>query len=74
MALEKRGALWVKEGPKGKYLSGEIEFDDVKRNIMVFKNSDKWIAENPNRPAYEIVERVEDDEEIVNPASDEIPF
>lgn len=73
MALEKRGALWVKEGPKGKYLSGEIEFDEVKRNIMIFKNPDEWIAENPSRPAYKIVERVEDEvEEIVAP--DDIAF
>lgn len=46
------GALWIKEGRKGKFMSGNVEIDGVKVDIVVFKN-DK--GDNPKRPDYSIL-------------------
>ena len=49
--LKSCGGLWLKDGKKGKYFSGEIEIDEVKTHILIFKN-DK--GDNPKRPDYRI--------------------
>ena len=46
------GALWIKEGPKGKYFSMVIEIDGVKTNFVGFKNQFK--EEGDNKPNYRI--------------------
>ena len=51
MALNKVGALWLKDGKKGKFMAGNITIGDQEISIMVFKN-DK--GDNPKRPDYTI--------------------
>ena len=73
MALAKCGALWLKEGAKGKFLSGEIDLseigEDVKTlDVLVFKN-DK--GDNPKRPDYTINRRIDEPDEITNPDTDD---
>jgi uncharacterized protein (DUF736 family) len=48
MAQDSIGALWVKEGKSGKYMSGVIDIDGVKVNIVVFKNSYKREDKHPD--------------------------
>lgn len=83
MAFKKIGALWVKNGKKGRFLSGEIEVDGSRISVMVFKNEK---GENPKRPDYTVNVMVEDgvagDQEkrwenetgSKPPVDDEIPF
>lgn len=42
------GALWVKNGAKGQYMTGNIEIDGVKTNIVCFLNSNKKEAKHPD--------------------------
>lgn len=35
----KIGALWKKNGKNGEYLSGEVEINNQKARILVFKNT-----------------------------------
>lgn len=74
----KLGALWLKESGKGKkYMSGNIEINGEKIQIVVFKN-DKGGVET--RPDYQIF-KSEKREQVVNANNeseeisvDEIPF
>jgi hypothetical protein len=48
------GSLWLKEGSKGKYLSGKITFEDsngvkITQSVILFKNKFK---EKNNQPDY----------------------
>jgi len=77
MGLKKVGALWLKEGAKGKYMSGEIEVGDQKISVLVFRN-DKDGQEK--RPDYRVFVP-EDDEEGEQRApvkeesfDDDVPF
>jgi hypothetical protein len=45
------GALWVREGRNGKFLSGTITIGDTAHQIVVFKNGYK---EKPNQPDWRI--------------------
>jgi len=45
------GALWLKDGKKGKFMSGVIEIDGKKTSILVFKNTYK---DNDKKPDYTI--------------------
>ena len=47
------GALWLKEGKNGKFMSGSIEIEGRKHNFVVFKNSYK---EQDKQPDYKIFE------------------
>ena len=51
MNFIKAGALWAKEGKKGKYLSGTFELNGVKHKIIVQKNNFK---KTDNHPDYQI--------------------
>lgn len=59
MALNKIGALWEKQGPKGAYLSGEITINGEKKYIKVFMNK----KEHDKQPDWSICETVDDPEE-----------
>lgn len=53
MAQENKiGALWSKKGPKGDYMTGEIELNGQKTKIVVFYNSHK---EKENQPDWNIL-------------------
>lgn len=52
MKEDELGALWLKEGKSGKYMSGRIEVNGEKINIVVFKNTYK---EKENQPDYKIL-------------------
>lgn len=62
------GALWIKESAKGKFLSGVVEVNGEKLNIVVFKNTFK--KEGEKSPDYRIYaskpreEAKADDEDI----------
>jgi hypothetical protein len=47
MSFKSIGALWTKEGNKGKYLSGNIELNGHKLNISIFRN-DKAEGKKPD--------------------------
>ena len=43
------GALWIKESKKGKkFLSGVIELDGKKSNIVIFRNENKSSDRSPD--------------------------
>jgi single-stranded DNA-binding protein len=46
------GALWLKESGTGKYMSGVIEINGQKINIVVFRNDYKKL---PKHPDYRIL-------------------
>lgn len=53
MKDESMGALWIKDGPKCKFMSGVIEIGDDKYNVVVFKNTYKEPGDN--KPDYRIL-------------------
>lgn len=63
------GGLWLKQGRQGKFMSGEIEINGKKIQIVVFKN-DK--GDNPKRPDYTI--HIPDKRETKREPEDEEPF
>lgn len=47
----KAGALWIKKGEKGKYLSLQLELDNKKYNIIGLEN--RFFSEDPEtKPSY----------------------
>lgn len=75
MADDSMGALWIKDGKNGKYMSGVVEIDGVKHNIVVFKNNYK---ERENQPDYRILKPKPKDapkeETKQDDFKDDIPF
>lgn len=63
MAQRKLGALWLKDGAKGKFFSGVIETLNGDVPIVIFKNEKK---EAPNHPDYVIL-RSEPREQVPEP-------
>jgi hypothetical protein len=47
----KFGALWLKQGEKGEYMSGEITVNDKKISIVCFKND----KQNEKQPDWDIL-------------------
>ncbi|MBL7045375.1 MAG: hypothetical protein ISR98_02135 [Parcubacteria group bacterium] len=70
------GALWLKEAKSGMvYMSGVIEIDKQKTQIVVFKND----KEQDNQPDYRILENKsteqrEKEEKVEEVNIDQIPF
>lgn len=50
--LKKIGAFWLREGKKGKFMSGQVEVGGQKVSLLVFKNNRKQPGEK--YPDYEI--------------------
>lgn len=70
--LKSIGGLWLKDGKKGKYFSGEVELFGTKQHILVFKN-DK--GDNERRPDYRIyVPNDETEEKDTHARDNEVPF
>ena len=77
MALRKVGGLWLKEGAKGKFFSGQVREDlPAGTNILIFKNNRKQPGEK--FPDYEINVTEDDGEERQQrqapPQDDEVGF
>lgn len=68
------GALWLKDGKNGKYMSGRIEINGEKINIVVFKNTYK---EKENQPDYKILRsrpKTDAPQQTADTFEDDIPF
>jgi uncharacterized protein (DUF736 family) len=65
------GALWLKEGRKGKYMSGVVTVNGVEQRIVVFKNHYK---QEDKHPDYRIFMSKPREERFGQPASDAVPF
>ena len=46
--MRRIGALWLKDGQKGKFMSGNIEIGDRKINILIFRNTRKKENRHPD--------------------------
>ena len=64
------GAFWTKDGPKGKYLSGSLEVDELgvkkKMKVVMFPNRYK---DKDNKPDYVLY--VSKDSEVQAPSSND---
>jgi len=59
VSLRNIGALWLKEGKKGRFMAGELQLegrDGPRIKIMVFKNQEK----KDRQPDYRIVQSDDD--------------
>jgi hypothetical protein len=65
--MEKIGALWIKEGKNGKFMSGIIGG----KSVLIFKNSRK---NNPKHPDYEVFKGQDRDELPPKEDEDSVPF
>lgn len=77
MALRKVGGLWLKDGAKGKFFSGQLrEALPAGTNILIFKNNRKQPGEK--FPDYEINVAEDDGErpqrQAEPPADEPSPF
>lgn len=69
------GALWIKDGKAGKFMSGKIMVEGVDVSIVVFRNTHK--EEGSNKPDYRIYkQRPRDGSSEPSKAldKDQIPF
>lgn len=66
--MEKIGALWLKEGKQGKFMSGIIGG----RNVLIFKNTRK--KEGDKYPDYEVFKGQSRDELLPKKDDKEVPF
>jgi hypothetical protein len=49
------GALWINQGPRGEYLTGNIEINGEKIKVVAFKNDNK---KNPAEPDWRVLKSV----------------
>jgi len=71
------GALWVKEGQHGKYMSGSVEINGEKIRIVVFKNNYKQEDKYPDYRIYRAKSQQQAQggaQEPVKGFADDIPF
>ncbi len=60
MALNKIGALWLRDGKKGKFMAGVLEIEEQEYSVMVFKNNKDGVEK---RPDYTINLVVDDEDQ-----------
>lgn len=70
--IEKAGALWLKNGKKGKFLSGQIEINGEKHGVLIFKNKNK--REGTKQPDYQIFWAEGKTEKPASQKDEELPF
>lgn len=80
MAFEKKpgelGALWVKSGRKGEWMSGTIEVDGQSINVVCFRVD----SQHPKAPTWRVLKATPKDEpftgpqSVAAPESEDIPF
>jgi hypothetical protein len=76
MALKAAGGLWLKDGAKGKFFSGEFEPEGKggpKYRVMIFKNTEK----EGKQPDYRIMlvdDEGEEPRKRQKPADSDLPF
>lgn len=77
---KEHGALWIKQSARGEYMTGTIEIDGTKVQVVAFKNDNK---KNPKEPDWRLLksEPREQKSESVLPsypadevAPEDIPF
>lgn len=71
------GALWIKNGSKGTYMTGNIKIGDTVTEIVCFTNQNKKEAKHPDwrillSVPKEQAENAQPGTEEINP--DDIPF
>lgn len=70
--MTKLGALWLKEGKKGKFMSGVLTWGEQKIPLVVFKNNRKQEAKHPD---YEIfLSEPREQQQPQQAPNDDIPF
>ena len=65
MAFKEIGALWLKDGKKGKYMSGKMEIDGKDIVIFIHKNT----KAKDTHPDYKVSRTIDDDE----PSQESLP-
>ncbi len=74
--MKEIGGLWLKDGKSGKFFSGQVEINDVKYGLLIFKNKYK----EGKQPDYKIFEgEVKKQEKKPEsperePGEEEVPF
>ena len=46
------GALWKRESPNQKYLTGKLKVDGVEKNVVIFSNKNKQKETHPDFRVY----------------------
>ena len=46
------GALWKRESPNQKYLTGKLKVDGVEKNVVIFSNKNKQKDTHPDIRVY----------------------
>ena len=46
------GALWKRESPNQKYLTGKLKVDGVEKNVVIFSNKNKQKDTHPDFRVY----------------------
>jgi len=76
------GALWVKSSTKGQYMTGTIEVNGEKINVVCFLNSNKKEAKHPDWRVMKAVPRdttqkenpLPTKEDLVPLTAEDLPF
>lgn len=76
--LVKIGALWLKNGANGRFMSGTMNLDEDNPNgtvkVLVFKNGYKEEAKHPDYVVYVPTEEMEKAQHGAEASDDDIPF
>ena len=78
MGLKKVGALWIKKGKKGTFMSGQLELEGrngPKTTVFVFKNEKKEPGDKYPDYLINVSDGEDDRQSKPTPADDElVPF
>jgi len=71
--MTKLGALWVRTSKAGnKFMSGQIEIEGQKTDLIIFKNKNKKTEKHPDLIIY--LSEPREPRPVVDDFEDEIPF